>query len=60
MSELTMTPPVATVIFVAACLAGYQFRRVWKEEGPNWQLWLFGGAAGAGLLILGFLPLQVG
>ncbi|WP_420569016.1 hypothetical protein [Thalassovita sp.] len=57
MPELTLTPLIATVIFVIACLCGYQYRRVWKAEGPRWQLWLFGLLAASGLLILGFVPL---
>ena len=55
---LYMTPAVATAIFVAAVLAGYSYRRVWKAEGPAWQLWLFGSIAAVCLLIVGFLPLQ--
>ena len=58
MTDLTLTPSVATVIFVAACLCGYQYRRVWKAEGPTWQLWLFGSLAAAGLMVLGFVPLS--
>jgi 4-amino-4-deoxy-L-arabinose transferase-like glycosyltransferase len=55
--EITMTPMIATVIFVLACLCGVQYRRVWKAEGPRLQLWIFGILAGAGLLILGFVPM---
>ncbi|MCI5097224.1 MAG: hypothetical protein MRY77_12990 [Rhodobacteraceae bacterium] len=55
-----LTPATATVIFVAAVFCGYQYRRVWKAEGPRWQLWLFGAAAAAGLLVLGFLPMKAG
>lgn len=47
----------ATLIFVLACLSGYQYRRTWKQEAPRWRLWLFGAIAGACLLILGFVPL---
>lgn len=57
MPDITLTPLIATVIFVLACLFGYQYRRVWKAEGPRWQLWLYGALAAAGLLILGFVPL---
>ena len=57
MSDLTLTPAVATIIFVLACLCGYRYRRVWKAEGPRWQLWLFGAGAALGLLVLGFVPL---
>lgn len=59
MTGLTLTPLWATMIFVLACLAGYQYRRVWKAEGPRWQLWLSGIVAASGLLILGFVPLAV-
>ncbi|QHQ35047.1 hypothetical protein [Algicella marina] len=55
-----LTPPVATAIFVLACLAGYRYRHVWKAEGPRWQLWLFGAAAAVALLVLAFVPLQTG
>lgn len=60
MPEIVLTPPIATVIFVLACLAGVQYRRVWKAEGPRLQLWIYGLLAAAGLLTLGFLPLEVG
>ncbi|MTI10381.1 hypothetical protein [Curvivirga aplysinae] len=53
---VTLTSLSATIIFVIACLAGFQYRRVWKAEGPKWQLWLFGLIAAAGLLIVGFTP----
>jgi hypothetical protein len=58
LSELTLSPLIATVIFVLACLSGIQYRRVWKAEGPRWQLWLFGVLAALGLLIVGFVPLK--
>lgn len=57
-NEHILTPAGATALFVVACLAGYRYRRVWKSEGPRWQLWLFGGIAAAGLLILAFVPLS--
>lgn len=60
MPEIVLTPAIATVIFVLACLAGVQYRRVWKAEGPRAQLWIYGLLAAAGLLTLGFLPLDVG
>ncbi|MGX9356155.1 hypothetical protein ACS3SW_13645 [Roseobacteraceae bacterium S113] len=50
---------MATVLFVLACLAGFQYRRVWKAEGPAWKLWVFGVVAGGCLLVLGFVPLEV-
>lgn len=56
---MMLSPFVATGIFVLACLAGYKYRRVWKSEGPRWQLWVFGGVAAACLLTLGFVPLAV-
>ncbi len=59
MTELTLSPTIATLIFVAACLSGYQYRRVWKAEGPRYQYWLFGLLAAAGLMIVGFVPLAV-
>ncbi|MCV6592772.1 MAG: hypothetical protein OIF48_07465 [Silicimonas sp.] len=59
MTDLTLTPALATAIFVAACLAGVQYRRVWKAEGPRWQLWLYGALAALGLTILGFVPLAI-
>ncbi|MDA7422438.1 hypothetical protein [Tritonibacter multivorans] len=58
MSDLSLTPAIATTIFVIACLSGYQYRRVWKAEGPRWQLWLFGLIAACGILTVGFLPMQ--
>ena len=55
-----LTPAIATVIFVLACLSGYQYRRIWKAEGPRWQLWFFGIFTAAALLFLGFVPLETG
>ncbi|WP_424942095.1 hypothetical protein [Aliiroseovarius crassostreae] len=60
MAHVTLTPLLATTIFVLACLCGYQYRRVWKQEGPRWQLWLYGALTAAGLLVLGFVPLEAG
>lgn len=59
MGDVTLSPLIATVIFVAACLAGHHYRRVWKAEGPRWQLWVFGLLAAAGLAILGFVPMNL-
>lgn len=57
MIEFSLTPFSATILFVIACLAGYKYRRVWKAEGPRWQLWVFGMIAAACLLYLGFVPM---
>ena len=59
LGALTLTPPIATAIFVAAVVAGYGYRRVWKAEGPAWKLWIYGVIAGGCLLILGFVPMAV-
>ena len=56
--DLHLTPLSATVIFVLAVLAGHRYRRVWKAEGPRWQLWLYGVIAAVCLLLVGLLPLQ--
>lgn len=58
MTEITLTPAIAVVLFTIACLSGMRYRSVWKAEGPRWQLWLFGVLAGGCLLILGFVPLS--
>jgi hypothetical protein len=59
MADLILTPLTATIIFVLVCLSGYQYRRVWKAEGPRYQYWVFGILAALGLCILGFVPLKV-
>ena len=59
-ADLYLTPVSATAIFVLAVLAGYRYRRVWKAEGPRWQLWVFGAIAAICLLTVGFLPLRTG
>jgi len=56
---MVLTPVVATLIFVLTCLAGHNFRRVWKANGPLWRLWTSGLAAACGLLVLGFVPLAL-
>lgn len=58
MTDFVLSPGWATAIFFASCLCGYQYRRVWKAEGPRYQYWLFGGLAAAGLMVLGFVPLE--
>ncbi|MEO0679121.1 MAG: hypothetical protein AAF192_01755 [Pseudomonadota bacterium] len=58
MSDLTLSPALATTIFVVACWGGYQYRRVWRASGPRWQLWAFGLLAAAALLTVGFVPLE--
>jgi len=57
MIDVTLTPTVATLIFVLGCLAGYQYRRTFKAEGPAWKLWLYGLTAAAALLTVAFVPL---
>lgn len=47
---------MATVLFVLACVAGYQYRRVWSAEGPRWQLWIYGAVAALCLATVAFLP----
>ena len=54
---MTLTPLMATLLFVVGCLAGYRYRHVWKAEGPRWQLWLYGLTAAVTFLVLGFVPL---
>ncbi|MCK7613633.1 hypothetical protein [Roseibium sediminicola] len=58
MAEYFLTPLTATIFFVLACLAGYQYRRVWVKEGPRWQLWLYGVIAGACLALVAFIPVS--
>ena len=48
--DFSLPPYLALIIFVAACIAGANFRRVWAAEGPPWQLWVFGLVAGVGLM----------
>lgn len=57
-SYLTLTPLTATVLIFLAVLAGNRYRRVWKADGPRWQLWLFGLLAAVALLTLAFVPMQ--
>jgi low affinity Fe/Cu permease len=55
---ITLTPLAATAIFVVAVVAGYQYRRIWKAEGPRWQLWIAGLVAAICLLTVAFLPVR--
>jgi hypothetical protein len=59
MTDMTLTPLTATVIFTLSCLCGHRYRRVWKSEGPRWQLWLYGLLAAVGLISLGFIPIRI-
>lgn len=59
LAGLTPSPAAATVLFVAAVLAGHRYRKVWKAEGPVWQLWLYGLVAAGCLLTVGFVPLAL-
>lgn len=56
----TLSPLVATLMFVLAIIAGYQYRRIWKTDGAAWKAWLYGLTAGGCLLALGFLPVTNG
>ncbi|ASP33842.1 MULTISPECIES: hypothetical protein [Stappiaceae] len=58
MADFFLTPLTATIFFVLACLAGYQYRRVWVKEGPRWKLWLFGVIAALCLGIVAFIPVS--
>lgn len=58
-SDLILSPALATLIFCVTCFAGYRYRRVWKAEGPTYQYWIFGLIAAGGLLILGFVPVNL-
>ncbi|MBC6442864.1 MAG: hypothetical protein GDA53_07040 [Rhodobacteraceae bacterium] len=60
MSTFELAPLSATILFVAAVLAGTSYRRVWKTRGPRWQLWIFGIIAALCLLAVGLLPLRTG
>ncbi len=55
---ITLSPLAATAIFVVAVVAGYQYRRIWKAEGPRWQLWIAGLIAAICLLTVAFLPVR--
>lgn len=57
LADLTISRTVATLIFCAACLAGYRYRQVWKAEGPRHLYWIYGAIAAIGLAVLAFIPL---
>ncbi|WP_204218508.1 hypothetical protein [Loktanella sp. S4079] len=57
MADLTLSPTLATVIFVLGCWGGHRYRSVWKSEGPKWKLWLYGLIAASALLTVAFIPL---
>lgn len=57
-AENALPPFLATAIFVVAVFAGYQYRKVWKNEGPAWKAWLFGAIAAGCLVTVAFVPLQ--
>ncbi|MEM0928898.1 MAG: hypothetical protein AAGI89_06360 [Pseudomonadota bacterium] len=59
LSALSLTPVSATIIFVLGVVAGYQYRRNWKVEGPAWKAWLFGSVAALCLITLAFVPLTI-
>ena len=59
MTQFVLSPAGATLIFLAVCIAGYRYRRAWKNEGPMYQYWLYGLVAAGGLLVLGFVPIEV-
>jgi len=56
--QLTLSPVLATIIFILACLAGHRYRYVWKNEGPTWQLWAYGLVSAIALLTLAFIPMS--
>ncbi|MEM6323156.1 MAG: hypothetical protein AAF748_05705 [Pseudomonadota bacterium] len=58
MGDLYLTPLPATLIFVLAILAGHSYRRVWKAEGPRWQLWVYGTLAAACLIAVALTPVR--
>ena len=58
MVDFFLSPLTATILFVVACFAGYQYRRVWVKEGPRWQLWVFGLIAAICLGMVAFIPLS--
>lgn len=55
---MSLSPLIASALFVAAILAGYQYRKVWKSEGPAWKAWVFGVLAGGLFLAVALIPLS--
>ena len=55
----SLPPMVALVIFVIGVVAGVQYRRVWKAQGPRAQLWIFGVVASVCLLTVALVPLKL-
>ncbi|MEM6847515.1 MAG: hypothetical protein AAF580_05490 [Pseudomonadota bacterium] len=55
-----LSPATATIIFALGCISGVQYRRIWKAEGPTWQLWVSGTIAGAAFLTVAFVPVVAG
>ena len=55
--DLTLSSPLALAIFIAACIGGANFRRVWAREGPTWQLWVSGLIAAFGFMTIALIPL---
>ena len=56
----TMNNGLALFIFFIACISGVQFKRLWKNNGPVWQLWFFGTSSAIGLLLVGLMPIHGG
>ncbi|MEM8774298.1 MAG: hypothetical protein AAGF53_04655 [Pseudomonadota bacterium] len=56
MEDATLSPAIATALFLIAIFSGYRYRRIWKAEGPTWQLWLFGVITATCFLVLAFTP----
>lgn len=57
-TQFALTPLFATALFVLAVLAGYQYRKVWKTQGPAWKAWLYGTTAALCLFAVAFVPMQ--
>lgn len=57
-SQMSLTPFLATMIFVLGVLAGTQYRKNWKLEGPAWKSWVFGSVAALCLIIVAFVPMH--